>query len=188
MVNLTALGQIDTIRVTETGIDTANVKEVQVKKHSPRRATILSAALPGLGQAYNKKYWKIPIIYAGASVLGYFMLTNYQKYRTFQDAYVAFRASNGKNYILDRTKYPDPRYENQQNLENLSRSWRRNWEYTIILSGLLYALNIVDANVDAHLKGFELGNQDLTFSVKPKFSQPNLLQPSPGLALRLTLK
>ena len=74
----------------ELNIDTTKITEVPVnaeKIHSPKRATIYSAILPGLGQAYNKKYWKIPIIYAGFGTIGYFIGWNNKYYNTYKLAY-----------------------------------------------------------------------------------------------------
>lgn len=171
----------DSVRVTNAPADTLTIIP---QRHSPRRALMLSAIVPGAGQAYNKKYWKIPIIYAGAGVLGFFIYRNNERYQHFRDAVIAKDRYN--IYILDRY-YPEyPAGGRLDDLESMRRNRdynRRNFEFCIILSGVLYALNIVDANVDAHLKNFQLGDNDLSLVPSSSANQPGV-----GLSLRLTLK
>jgi hypothetical protein len=152
---------------------------------NPRKALILSAVLPGAGQFYNKRYWKIPLIYIGAGVFGYLIQDNYGKYVIFRDAFIAKQKYN--QFILNRY-YPELSEDNNRvnDLEFMRRNrnqFRRYFELNIILSAALYALNIVDANVDAHLRGFRLGNDRL--SLLPAMPDD---APSAGLTLRLTLK
>jgi hypothetical protein len=152
------------------------VKE-EPKKHSVGRAAIYSAVIPGLGQAYNKKYWKIPIIYAGFGVMGYFVITNNNEYNQFKEAYLY--VANGETYPIDNpyvTKY------NQTQLKDAMDYYRRNRDLSIILTGLWYTLNILEAYVDAHFFDYDISD-DLTMSVKPTVMNPALanFQPAPGL-------
>ena len=187
----TARAQTDSVRVVQPADsvpvapalrDTAATAR---RLPSPRKALILSAVLPGAGQAYNRRYWKIPLIYVGAGVLGYNIQNFYRQYIIFRDAFIA-KQKYGE-YILDRY-YPEyPEGSNLDNLDAMRRNRdqrRRYFELNIILSGVLYALNVVDANVDAHLRGFQLGNQGL--SLKP--SLPTDTPGGAGLTLRIALK
>ncbi len=152
---------------------------------SPRKALILSAVLPGAGQAYNRRYWKIPLIYIGAGILGYNIQNFYRQYAIFRDAFIAKQKYD--IYILDQY-YPEyPPGGNLDDLETMRRNRnqrRRYFELNIILSGLLYALNVVDANVDAHLRGFQLGNEGLSLTPALPTDTPG----GPGLTLRFALK
>lgn len=129
--------------------------------HSPTRAAIYSAILPGLGQVYNKKYWKVPVIYAASGVVGYFYVDNNRNYQTYKKAY-KYRTDNNPNTIDDYIGiYSD------ENLKILRDFYRRNLELTIIFGAAVYALNIIDAAVDAHLFDFEV-NDNLSIQIQPQ--------------------
>lgn len=135
---------------------------IKEKQHSPTKATLMSACLPGLGQVYNKKYWKVPIIYAGFGVLTYFIYTNADEYINFKCAYIesSYGNMNG-NY-----SYLVQRYSKDE-LLSAREYYRRNLEITCLLTALWYALNILDATVDAHLYTFNITDK-LTMKVEPK--------------------
>lgn len=144
------------------------------KVHSPKRATIYSAILPGLGQAYNKKYWKIPIIYVGFGTIGYFIRWNNNYYNTYKLAYsdLADDDPATDSYLdLDATQYYD--LENPTDYNNfksgLSKQqdyYRRNRDLLIISMVGFYGLNLIDASVDAHLFDFDI-SEDLTLNWQP---------------------
>ncbi len=120
---------------------------------APARAAFYSAVLPGLGQAYNKKYWKIPIVYGAIGTGVYFYTTNDREYQRFRDAY------------KQRLKGLDDEFKGQysdETLINAQRGFQRNRDLSLIITIGLYVLNIVEANVDAHLKQFNV-NDDLSF-------------------------
>lgn len=146
------------------------------KIHSPRKASIYSAVLPGAGQAYNKKYWKIPVIYAGFGVLGYFVKTNNDEYKIYKNAY-KFRL-DGDESTVDQFVgiYAD------QDLVTLKNFYRRNRDLSIIGMSVLYILNIIDASVDAHLFHFNVSD-DLTLQVEPSLQYG--LNTHPSVALRM---
>lgn len=123
----------------------------QPKKHSPHKATIYSAILPGLGQAYNRKYWKIPIVYAGLGTSTYFLLTNRDEMRQRQNALIALK-DNDPNTVVD------PKFENipEEILVSDRNYYRTNRDYSIIATAALYLLNLVDAAVDAHFYKFDI--------------------------------
>ena len=154
---------------------------------SPRKATLMSAALPGLGQAYSKSYWKIPIIYVGAGVIGYLLIDNSQKYTLWRDRYIIQRTAreNGFEEPLISPATGLPYSENF--LKRAKDTYRRYRDLNVILAGLLYVLNIADANVTAHLKSFDL-SKDLSMTIQPDLLPTPYMQPGAGLSLRFTLK
>ncbi|HLG34131.1 MAG TPA: DUF5683 domain-containing protein [Bacteroidia bacterium] len=128
------------------------VADSVTKVHSPSRAVLYSAILPGAGQAYNKKYWKIPIIYAGIGVLVYAIDFNQNNYSTFKDAYII--RTDGDSTTTDEY----PRYTDD-NLKTLFEYYRRNRDLSYILISTLYVLNILDAYVDAELFYFDVSDK-----------------------------
>lgn len=176
--NVAALAQIkkDTVQINQNRVDTLSVKVS--KKFKPAQAALYSAVLPGLGQAYNKKYWKIPLIYAGAVGLGYFIKLNNEFHLEFKDSF---------NAKINNKPEDDP-FPNRS-IENINlnkRYWQRNRDYLIIISTVVYSLNIVDALVDAHLKDFDVGD-NLTLKIEPHIDQFNQ-QAFGGLSLVLKFK
>ena len=139
---------------------------VMEKRHSPTKATIMSAIMPGSGQIYNKKYWKAPIIYVGFGILTYFIVTNAQQYKMYKVAYTE------KVDSVYNGQYPDL-VKNYSATDLLSgrEYYQRNLEISCLLTGLLYILNIVDASVDAHLFTYNI-NQDLSLRIEPVMMSP----------------
>jgi len=133
--------------------------------HSPKKAMLLSAALPGLGQAYNKKYWKIPVIIAAAGASLYGALWNNKYYQNFREQY-NFRVENGYN--------EDPYYDQFQ--EPTLRSYRdyyhKNRDLCYILLGATYVLQIIDAGVDAHFYDFTI-TDNLSLNITPQINFTN---------------
>jgi hypothetical protein len=151
------------------------------KEHSPTKATIMSACLPGLGQGYNKKYWKIPVIYAGFGMMTYFIYTNADEYLNYKCAYIesSYGNKNGSySYLVN--KYPNP-----SDLLSAREYYRRNLEISILITVLWYAVNILDAAVDAHLYTFNI-TDNLTMKVEPSL-MPSGLTYKPAAGLRLSL-
>jgi hypothetical protein len=122
--------------------------------HANRRANkaaLMSAVIPGLGQTINKKYWKLPILYGGSAALIYFIDANNKEYKNFKKALV-YRNDN-ESLTLDNY----PRFTNED-LTVRKDFYRRNRDLSIILAGVLYTLNILDAYVDAQLLNFDVGD------------------------------
>jgi hypothetical protein len=149
--------------------------------HSPKKASLYSAILPGLGQAYNKKYWKIPVIYVGFGVIIYYVDWNNNWYALFKNAYKDLSVTEGFESEAFINKYsklpylanPNIDYNNsvdkknvQEYLNKYQEYFRRNRDLLIISTAAFYALNIIDASVDAHLFYFDISD-DLTFNWKP---------------------
>ena len=144
---------------------------------APSRAAFYSAVIPGLGQAYNKKYWKIPIIYAGIGTGIYFYGTNNREFNRFRDAFKRRLAG-----------FEDDEFQgiSTERLEDAQRTASRNRDVSIIVSIAFYVLNIIDANVDAHLRQFNISND---LSLSPDFNiDTTIAQPSYGLSFRLKLQ
>jgi hypothetical protein len=139
-------------------IDTNNSKRVRI--HSPKKAAWMSAALPGLGQAYNKKYWKIPIVYAGFAGSGIGIYFFYRDYKLYRDEYR--NRLNGKTDLLN----PDFAGMGNDQINTIKQGYQRNMELFIMVTVVWYFLNILDAVVDAHLMSFDV-SEDLSLYVVP---------------------
>jgi hypothetical protein len=158
----------------------------------PKKATIRSAILPGWGQAYNKKYWKIPIIYGALGTTAYVFFYNVKTYRELRFAYQAKYKAALPPYdptkpgpFRDSTDYRriNPIYlpYDANSLRIYRDEFRSNVDYSVLVFILFWGLNVVDATVDAHLKLFDV-NPDLSF--KLKFG-PSQMAGTNGLSLVL---
>lgn len=156
----------------ETIKDTLLVKK-PVAVHSPRKATIYSTVLPGLGQIYNKKYWKLPIVYGGFAALGYFINFNNGEYVKYRQAYSDFIDGDpNTNSFLRLIKDPNWLTKEKEaqlttNLRSAKDYWRRNRDLVVIGTVAFYAANIIDASVDANFFNFNVNN-DLTINWVPE--------------------
>lgn len=156
-------------------------KQLNQSYHSPQKAFRLSL-IPGLGQAYNKKYWKIPIIYGGFTFLYYLKEINQDEYLQFREAYNY--VSNGETYPINNEyvlKY------DEATLKSGRDYYRRNMELTYIFAGVLYILNLVDATVDAHFYSYDI-DDNLSISIQPMLIPNPTTTPTTGLSLTLHLK
>jgi hypothetical protein len=162
--------------------DTVLQKKEAYDPLAPTRAAFYSAALPGLGQAYNKKYWKIPVIYAGIAAGVYFYIQSDNDYDRFRDAYKRRLAGFTDDEFFGTGTTAAI---SNDRLIDAQRSAQRNKDVSVIVSLVFYLLNIVDANVDAHLRQFDV-SEDL--SITPRLNKTNFTQPSYGLSFRYTIK
>jgi len=137
--------------------------KIDKKKHytKPRIATIMSICLPGLGQVYNGKWWKAPIIYAGFAGLGYVFYTNNVRYYSFKNALILSQEPTSNGYAV-----VDGRNWTTTQLQTQKLEYKRFRDLAAIGISIIYVLNIVDANVDAHLKTFDVSD-DLSIHVDP---------------------
>ena len=162
------------------------------KKHSPKAATIMSACLPGLGQVYNGKWWKVPIVYAGLGGLGYLVYSNYYEYQSYLHAYEFKTGNLPEGATLNQheanlaNKYAD------KQLQTYKESYRRDFELYSILTVAWYGLNILDACVDGHLYSYDISD-DLSLNIDPylrptetPIKMPQYAQV--GLSFKLNLK
>jgi hypothetical protein len=152
----------------------------------PMKATLFSAFLPGLGQAYNNDYWKIPIIYGGLAFTGYWLNLNNIQYARYREAYNIEVA-----YSKGESETPSDFHGRltEQSLKNYRDRFRRNRDYGVLYMALVYAVNIIDATVFAHLSNFDV-SEDLAFNLSPAIISPaNLYTQSNNMpALGLNLK
>ncbi|WP_299890663.1 DUF5683 domain-containing protein [uncultured Lacinutrix sp.] len=165
-LSLSAFAQEDK---TKTGTKTEKIGDLNVVIDStalrepinpldPARAAFYSAVLPGLGQAYNKKYWKIPIVYGALGAGVYFYTSNNKNYKRVRNAYKRRLAG-----------FTDDEFQGRLTDDGLlerQKTFRRNKELSLLITVGLYALNIIDANVDAHLLQY---NVDDNLSFKPHY-------------------
>lgn len=165
-------------------INSGTVKDTT---HSPRRAALLSALLPGAGQVYNhlampkgKKnaFWKVPLIYAGLGVTGYFAIQNNIQRNKLKNEYT-YRVENGS----PNPDNPDLFQYDNQGILTLYQGAERSRDLMIFACIAVYALNILDAHVSAHFVEFDV-SEDLTLNLRPSLQQLN----TPGLALTLNFR
>ncbi len=154
----------------------------QKKVLSPKKASIYAALFPGLGQVYNGKYWKLPIVYGGYAGLIYLLGWNNNNYNDYFDAYrtiaryttVDQMSKADKDYLnnLFKNTYWDlninPSHFStfQSQLKSGKDFYRRNRDLSIIAIAALHVLSIIDASVDANLSDFEI-NDNLSMHIEP---------------------
>jgi hypothetical protein len=139
-------------------IDSTSASAKKKYDHSPVKAGIYSAVLPGLGQIYNRKWWKTPIVYAAVGTSLGFVIYNQRKYRMFKDAYI--------NHLEDPLLEDEfAKYSTAQlfEIQDTYHEWR---DISIMFLAGAYALNILDAVVDAHFFRFD-ANDKLSFHFNP---------------------
>ena len=167
------LQSVDSLKTVTSTIDTTadgkKVKKVHV--YNPRKAALRSAILPGLGQIYNKKYWKLPIVYGALGTSAGIFFFNLQTYKDTRFAYRVkynMRVNHTDSTLFDQI--PDYLKRISENsLRSYRDSYRRDIDYSVLFFVLLWGLNVVDAAVDAHLKGFDV-SPDLSMKFKPGYS------------------
>tara|TARA_B100001105_G_scaffold239990_1_gene218306 strand:+ start:2023 stop:2538 length:516 start_codon:yes stop_codon:yes gene_type:complete len=140
-------------------ISFANAQDLTEPIQSPRKAAILSSTLPGLGQIYNKKYWKIPIIYAGLLTSAYYINDNNVQYKLYKDAYLKRLDNNPDNddFVGEYSS---------GDLLILKDFYRRNREVSILCFVGTYIINVLDASVDAHLFDYDI-SEDISLQITP---------------------
>lgn len=164
----------------ENVTDTIVLDSTKTKVHSPLKATLMSTFVPGLGQVYNKKYWKLPIIYGGIGTTLYFAFSNQTEYKRFKDAYLI---------RIDTDSTTTDEFDGILSPEDIRTNmdvYRRNRDFNILIASLIYVFNIVDAAVDAHLFTFPV-NDNLSFYFQPTINLTHNNQLSKGFSLVITL-
>ena len=164
----------DTLQARADNLSVGKKILPEAEVHSPRKASLYSALLPGLGQAYNRKYWKIPIIYGGFAAFGYFIGWNHKNYKTARQAYSDLTDTipgtdsymKLKQIIYYDLNKPADVASLKQGLTSSQDYYRRNRDLLIIVTAAFYGLNIIDASVDAHFFNFDISD-DLTFNWEP---------------------
>lgn len=146
-----------------------------VVRHDPRIATIRSAIIPGWGQATNRKYWKIPIVYAAVGIPVGTFLYNKKWYGRTRDVAKMIANNDTANYRsrVDSKFFIFFESAENSNPDNALRAlttyrneFRRNMDYSLLFVLLFWGLNVVDATVDAQLRDFDISN-NLSMRLKP---------------------
>lgn len=205
----------DTTRVAppdSTGIDPSDsivVKkdgkvvtiESYAARYDPRRAILLAAVFPGAGQAYNRKYWKIPLVYGGFGGIGYAIWWNQGRYQIYRKGLFSL-LNEPANPVADpntgltrygnkvaggKVYYPVPGTQGLLSLDvarNAVNKYRRDRDFMVIMGFIFYMMQMVDAHVDAHLKEFDL-NPQLKVSIEPTLNQNAFIGRSTGFGITL---
>jgi hypothetical protein len=152
------------------------------QQKSYRKATLYSAILPGAGQVYNKKYWKVPLVIAALGIPAYLYFDNKKIYNQAQYALVVTINQSGPDSVAKVAPdfLPLVQSGNVNAIINVRDEARKDQDYSVLFFLLFYGLNIVDATVDAHLKDFNV-NSDLSFKIKP------MIMPGPTPSAGITL-
>jgi len=165
-----AMESLDTPPVAQT--TTAPIS-TYAQRFNPRKALLYAAVFPGSGQVYNKKYWKVPIVYAG--FLGGIYLVSF-----YQEQHVTYRKDLFE--LLNDPTATNPEGFSEDQLRSLVDEARRERDYFLVLTGIWYVLQMVDAHVDAHLKEFDL-NPKLKVSLEPHVERNAMFGRSNGMSL-----
>lgn len=180
-------------------------KPIVVKEHSPHKATLYSALVPGLGQIYNKKYWKLPILYGGIAATVYAISWNTGQYNDYRNAYIDLtkyleykNQAEGAGIIEPTSKRyekiaPDTDFSEtsanddewfKTTFQNKKDSYKHDRDLSYIILFGVYVLNIIDATVDAHLTNFNI-NDNLSMTVQPKMNYSPVAGSTLGLSCRI---
>jgi uncharacterized protein DUF5683 len=172
-------------KTVEDSSKTLSQDTIAKKKFKPGTAALRSAILPGWGQAYNKKYWKIPIVYAALGITAAVFKSNIKDYKAVRFAYSALiRKDTADQKKVDKRLIPFVEANASSSLRNYRDEIRKNIDYSVLVFLLFWGLNVIDATVDAHLKGFDVSN-DLSLKIKPAFQVEN---PGVGISLVFAFK
>lgn len=190
-------GAVDSLKINleQEGIqvDQASIEKTKpINPLAPSKAAFYSAVLPGLGQVYNKKYWKAPIVWGaiGAGIYGYTFYDG--RYKEFRTAFKRRKAGFTDDIFYDLRPNdgitPTSPDIDDQRLERLQNDRQNDRDLTLLVTIFLYALNVVDANVDAHLKQFNISD-DLGWKMDLQpYLTANPLNNDPNYGLALTIR
>lgn len=169
----------DTVKAgnLEVFTDSAFVPNAKLP-HSPRKAALYSAVVPGLGQAYNKEYWKIPLAYAAIGTCVYFFVDNMKVYKMYRDAY---RLRVDGNPDTNDTNPETAPYDTEA-LKGARDQFRQYVDYSVLFFVLAYGINIIDATVFAHLRNFDMSD-DLSMRISPTIINNRTL----GLSVNISI-
>ncbi len=175
--------------MAEQGIRFEQVEKQEINPLAPSRAAFYSAVLPGLGQAYNKRYWKVPIVWGAIGTGTYAYMHNNDLYKRTRTAYKRRLAGFTDDEFWDLNKddgvTPTTPGLSDEALQDAQERYQRDRDLALLITIALYALNIIDANVDAHLKQYNV-NEDLSLKMQPYLDvNPLSRDPNYGLALHI---
>lgn len=190
--------QTDSLKVSSATTVDKVITGTDTKYHSPHKATLYSAVLPGLGQAYNKKYWKIPIVYAALGSVVYGISFNTKYYNIYKTAYRDLIIQDPANTsYMDIAKKVNLSQEDalgddyewfKTALENQKKYYKRNRDLCYFGFVAVYVLNMIDASVDAHFFNYDISNE-LSLELVPQINPGVRFQSGePQLGMRVNLK
>lgn len=165
-------GVVVEIENEQEAIDSAAMAKI-AQRFNPQKALLYAAILPGSGQVYTKKYWKVPLVYGGFAFLGYYIDFYNDNYRFYRGELFQHLNTGSSSSGLQ---------ENQ--IRTVIDRYRRERDFFIVLTGIWYALQIVDAHVDSHLKEFDV-NPNLQVRIEPSFTQDLLLGRQSGFSISI---
>ncbi len=183
-------GQQQEADTVKTNMKTKGIvfEEVEKKRSinplAPSKAAFYSAVFPGLGQIYNRRYWKVPIVYAAIGTGIYAYVYNDDLYDRFRTAFKRRRAG-----FIDDEFYgdiPGSPILDEQDLQSSQERYQRDRDLALLITIGLYALNIIDANVDSHLKQFNV-DEDLSIKIQP-YLEYHPISSDPNYGVAITLK
>ncbi len=185
---------VDSVKtdLTKKGVVIKDViveKREEINPLAPSKAAFFSAILPGLGQIYNKRYWKVPIVYAAIGTGVYAYVYNDDLYDRFRTAFKRRRAGFIDDEFYDPNNsgvVPGSPDLSDAALQDGQERYQRDRDLALVVTIGLYALNIIDANVDAHLRQFNV-DDNLSMDFKP-YLEYNPINANPNYGMALTIK
>ncbi|WP_255444009.1 DUF5683 domain-containing protein [Robiginitalea sp. SC105] len=173
-----------------SGIRFEKVEKQEINPLAPSKAAFFSAVLPGLGQIYNRRYWKAPIVWAAIGTGTYVYIYNDDLYDRFRTAFKRRRAGFTDDEFYDLNKddnvTPTTPDFSDEALQDAQERYQRDRDLALLITIGLYALNIIDANVDAHLKQYNV-DEDLSMEVTP-YLETNPINGNPHYGLAVNLR
>ena len=168
-LNFLKINAQETENYSEIKIEKQVLENIKTDPLRPARSAFYSAVLPGLGQAYNRKYWKIPIVYGAIGTALYFYFDNDKIYDRYRYAYKRRLAGFTDDEFYGPNEVP---FISQDALIRAQRALKRNKEVSMLITVGMYVLNIIDANVDAHLMQYNI-DDNLSFQPFFDFNNPD---------------
>ena len=172
-----------TIQAQKDSLNTKTRKDIRIEKGgdydplSPSKAAFYSAIFPGMGQVYNKKYWKTPIVWGAMGTSIYYYLNNNKEFKRYRTAYKL-----RKNNLIDEFTVDGVEIISEETLERAQDQLRENRDMSLLTTVILYVLQIVEASVNAHLLQF---NTDDNLSFKPTFMNDPIYVEAPKVGLTI---
>ncbi|MDR2037575.1 MAG: DUF5683 domain-containing protein [Bacteroidales bacterium] len=157
----------------------------QSRKPIPAKAAIMSAVLPGLGQIYNRKVWKVPIVYGAIGTATYFFVRYQNDFQQWRRAYIDFNDGDPFTDYHQTLTYPNPNYseaEKGRYITNQKDRFRKNRDWAILAVVITYFMNVIDANVDAHLFDYNI-DDNLSLRIQPCFLENSVNSKKIGVNL-----
>lgn len=160
-VDTSHTAQVNGAPTQDTGSGDILPKKKEAFQPNPKKAGMYSAICPGLGQLYNRQYWKVPVVLVGIGVASYFISTNLNNYQTYRNAYIsALSAAGGVRTDQFRNIY------STEQLQQLESQYEQYLDLTVLFTAVGYGLQVLDAITYAHLKNFDI-SRDLSMRMAP---------------------